>query len=281
VVLGLTSDLRGIVRDPYGTPVAGARIQIVGAGREEAISDGQGRFTIAWERRLQFRAATEFYLVARHEPRNLAAAVTVGRGTPAVEVRLQPGVTLTGQVVDLVNRPIAHAWAYATWNVPNWGDTPLAEEQIETDSSGRFELTAVPPGILCTIHACADGYGSKDQQAGVQAGAQRVLDVGLLSLSSATLSVSGHVRDGQGNPVADAAVYGWGQGQPIKLRTQTDGAGRFTLAGVCPGQVNLRIDSDLGNGRHTWTRARAGANDLEIGPPVPWASGTTRGSGPQ
>jgi hypothetical protein len=72
--------------------------------------------------------------------------------------------------------------------------------------------------------------------------------------------------DSRGNPVANALVYGWGEGQPIKLNAETDAQGRFTLDRVCAGQVNLRIDADLGDGRYLQIRtlANAGATGLEI-----------------
>jgi hypothetical protein len=268
VVMALTPNLHGVVRDPYKVPMVGAWISVVGAGREEATSDGQGRFDIAWDRRCQFREAAAFCLVARHERRNLAALIEIDGGTSVLEVKLQPGTTLTGRIVDSNGRGIAGAWVYVTVNVPNWGQTPLCDEQIKADGSGGFEIQAVPPGGRYTIHAYADKYGSKDVVVDTKTTTERSLDVGLLTLPSASLSVTGRILDTQGYPVAKATIYGWGEGQPIKLNTQADAEGRFTLAGVCAGRIDLRVDADWGDGKRLQAHVLAdgGATGLQITP---------------
>jgi hypothetical protein len=263
VLMSLTPNTHGIVRDPSKAPLAGAWISVVGAGREESTSDGQGRFDIAWDRRCQLREASAFCLVARHEQRNLAALIEIRGETSVLDVKLQSSVTLTGRIVDPDGRGIAGAWAYVTLHVPGWGQTPLGDEQIKADSSGGFEVRAVPPGGSYTIHAYAGGYGSKDMVVDVKTVADSSLDVGLVTLASARLSVAGRVLDTQGNPVANATVYGWGEGQPVRLNTQTDAEGRFMLAGVCAGRIDLRVDADWGGGNRL--RAHVFANGGDTG----------------
>jgi len=266
VALLLTPNVRGVVRDPEGLPVAGARVRIVGAGREEATSDEQGRFEIVWDRRYQFREAPTFYLVARHEPRNLVTTMVIGGEVTWLDVRLQACPALAGRLTNPQGQGIAGAWTYVTLTVPNWGDTPLSEEVTAAGADGRFQIRAVPPTGLCTLHSDAHSYGSKDTAVPVGTAKGLSLDVGTLTLPPANLSVSGRVVDSRGNPVANALVYGWGEGQPIKLNAETDAQGRFTLDRVCAGQVNLRIDADLGDGRYLQIRtlANAGATGLEI-----------------
>jgi hypothetical protein len=266
IALLLTPNVRGVVRDPAGLPVAGARVRIVGAGREEVISDEQGRFAIAWDRRFQFRDALTFCLLAQHELRNLATAMTIGRGATWLDVKLQAYPVLAGRLTDSNGQGLAHASAYVTLRVPNWGDTPLSEEVTETGADGRFEIRAVPAAGQCTLHVDAEAHGSKDTVVPVKTADGLSFDVGTLMLLPANLSISGRVLDSRGHPVARAMIYGWGEGQPIKLNTETDPEGRFTLGRVCAGQVNLRIDVDLGDGKHVQVRtlANAGATGLEI-----------------
>jgi protocatechuate 3,4-dioxygenase beta subunit len=89
-----------------------------------------------------------------------------------------------------------------------------------------------------------------------------------LTLLSASLSVTGQVLDTQGYPIGKAMIYGWGEGQPIKLNTQADAEGRFTLAGVCAGPIDLRVDADWGGGKHLQAHVLAdgGATGLQITP---------------
>lgn len=264
VVLALTPNVHGVVRDAGGTPIVRASVKVIGAGREEVTSDGQGRYDIAWDRRGQLRETPAFCLVARHERRNLGVVTEIGRDTSLLDVRLEPCAPLTGRIVDPDGRGIAGAWVYVTLSVANWGQTPLCDEQVRTDSNGRFEIRAVPPGRRYTIHAYARGYGGQDAVADVKTAA--ALDVGSVTLPRASLSVTGRVLDPQGNPLARAKVRGWGAGQPISLDAQTDAAGRFRLAGVCAGRVGLRVDSEWVRGvpLSTIVSADGGATNVEI-----------------
>ncbi len=266
VTLILTPTVRGVVRDPEGRPVAGARVRIVGAGREEATSDAQGRFEIAWDRQYQFRNALSFFLMAQHESRNLATTMAIGRNATWLDVKLQACPPLAGRLTDSSGQGIAGAGAYVTVRVPNWGDTPLSEEIAVTGADGRFRIRAVPPVGQCILHSNAQAYGSKDTDVPVKTANGLSFDVGTLTLPPANLSVTGWVLDAMGNAVAYATVYGWGEGQPLKLSAQTDAQGRFTLARVCPGKVNLRVDADVGDGRRVRGQvlADAGATGVVI-----------------
>ena len=266
VPLVLTPTVRGMVRDPEGRPRAGERVRIVGAGREETTSDEQGRFEIAWDRQYQFRNAVSFVLVAQHEPRNLATTMAIGRNTTWLDVKLQACPPLAGRLTDPSGQGIAGAGAYVTLRVPNWGETPLSEEIAVTDADGRFQIRAVPPIGQCILHSNAEAYGSKDTNVPVKTTNGLSFDVGTLTLPPASLSVTGWVVDASGSPIADAMVYGWGEGQPLKLSTRTDAQGRFTLTRVCQGKVNLRTDADLGDGRRLWGQvlADAGATGVVI-----------------
>jgi hypothetical protein len=266
VALILTPTVRGVVRDPQGRPVPGARVRIVGAGREEATSDPQGRFEIAWDRRYQFQNALSFVLVAQHELRNLAATMAIGRYATGLEVKLQDCPPLAGRLTDPSGQGIAGAGAYVTLRVPNWGDTPLSEEIAVTGADGHFQIRAVPPVGQFTLHSQADAYGSKDTDVPVKTASGLSFDVGTLTLPPATLSVTGWVLDVSGNPVAAARVYGWGEGQPLKISAQTDAQGRFTLARVCPGKVNLRTEANPGGERRLQGQvvADAGATGVVV-----------------
>jgi protocatechuate 3,4-dioxygenase beta subunit len=267
-VMPLTPNLHGVVRDPRGVPVAGTWISLLGGGGDEVISDGQGRFEIAWNRRCQFRGASAFQFVARQAVSQLAATVTVRGEARTLEVTLQPCPPVRGRIVDPNGEGISGAWVYATMNVADWGDVALGDEQMQADSEGRFEIPAVLPGMEYTIQAHADQYGNGSKSFDVTTVSAGALDIGSLTLPRADRSVAGRVVDAQGYPVVSAMVFGWGEGQPSKLSTQTDAEGRFTLAGVCAGRIDLRVDADWGGGNRLQAHvlARAGDTDVQITP---------------
>ena len=249
-------NVRGVVRDPQGSPVVGAQVKIVAGGRAEVTSDGQGRFEIAWEGTNQLHRKPAFWLVARHEQRNLAALVEIGKEANSLDVTLAPSVALTGRIVDSNGRGLRAAWVYVTLDVPDWGDTPLREEHIQADDSGRFEIPALAAGGRYAIHASANAYGSKAVVVEVGAAASRSLDLGAIALPAANLSVSGRVVDLRSRPVAHAMIQGYGQGQPVRLTAQTDAEGKFTLAGVCAGRIDLGVDP-YGKGKRLWAQVSA------------------------
>jgi hypothetical protein len=87
-----------------------------------------------------------------------------------------------------------------------------------------------------------------------------------VTLPPANLSVSGRVLDSRGNPIANAIIYGWGEGQPLKLNAETDAQGRFTLGHVCAGMVSLLVGVNVDEGRYlqVQTLVNAGAAGLQI-----------------
>ncbi|MCL5282242.1 MAG: carboxypeptidase-like regulatory domain-containing protein [Planctomycetes bacterium] len=150
--------------------------------------------------------------------------------------------------------------------MPNWGDTPLSEEIAVTGADGRFRIRAVPPISQCTLHSNAEAYGSRDTDVPIKTANGLSFDLGTVTLPPANLAVTGWVLDASGSPIAYATVYGWGEGQPLRLSAQTDARGRFTLARVCPGKVNLRVDASPGTERRLQGQvvADAGATGVVI-----------------
>ncbi len=248
VTLKETPKIRGVVRDPDGVPVAGARIRVLPVGREDVTSDAEGRFEAAWERRGWDEEGTIFCLLARHVGRNLAAAVEISESIEALDVNLEAGVTLTGRVVDPNGRGIAGARIRPMMNLSDWG-SPLSRNPMEADGNGSFEIRAVPAGHRYSVDAYADGYGSQDRRVESMNAVDGRLDVGTLKLPVANLSISGRIVDVEGHPVADATIEGYGEGQPSRCNTQADTEGNFTLEGVCGGRIHLQANTQQGRRR--------------------------------
>jgi uncharacterized GH25 family protein len=235
----------GVVRDAAGKPLESVKLNILPASYEEVGSDSQGKFEVSWDRRGWPGEETTFCLVARHKQSNLAAAVEIGEGTKTLDIKLEPGVTFTGKVVDPNGKGIANARIVVMLQARGWGST-IGRDRVQADAEGIFQVKAVPAGRKYSIYASAEGYGENRAEVQADNAVGNRLDIETITLPVANLSVSGQIVDAQGNPAAHANIEssGFGDGQPSRRNTRADAQGNFTLDGVCAGQVNIRADVD-------------------------------------
>jgi protocatechuate 3,4-dioxygenase beta subunit len=246
VTLKETPAIHGTVCDPNGAPTEGARVRILPGGQQETTSDAEGKFELTWDPQDWSRSGTVFCLVARHEARNLAAVVEVTEGRKDLVVELEPAAALTGRVADPNGQGIAGACVNAMLRGSGWRGL-LSRDEIRTDSKGTFELRAVPAGRTYDVDVFAGGYGSKSyEHVLVDTVGKDRLDLGGLTLPPAGLSVTGRVVDVHDEPVANAFLNMYGDGQPTGVRAQSDTDGRFTLQGVCPGGINIEVTARPG-----------------------------------
>jgi protocatechuate 3,4-dioxygenase beta subunit len=260
-----TPKIRGIVRDAGGTPVAGAQIRIMPGDRQDATSDPAGRFEVTWSRPGWLRPDAAVCLTARHEPRNLAAAVEIDEATTTLDVRLQPGIVIVGRIADPNGKAIAGARVMPSLSTSNW-TSALYPDELQTDGTGSFEARAIPMGHKYDLHVGAEGYGGKSRDGlDAEAAQQGRFDTGLWTLQPGNLSVSGRVVDAQNNPVAGASLHVYGDGQPNDVNARTDAEGRFTLQGVCPGGVNVEVNAGRrSEGLSALVFTDGGAADIKI-----------------
>ncbi len=259
-----TPNICGVVRDPEGALLPGVRIVVLPFGQEGTASDSEGRFEIAWTRRNWGRKDTTLCVVARDKQRNLAATVDISEDTGELDIKLAPGVTLTGRVADPNGGGIAGARIRPMLNVSNVG-SPLSRTEDRADDGGCFTIPGLPAGSRYDVDASADGYGNQRVRVEAMNAVDGQLDIGTLTLPVANLTISGRVVDMAGQPVSNAIIEGYGQGQPSRCSTQADIEGAFTLAGVCAGRINIEAEANQGGRRlsaHVLTDG--GASDMRI-----------------
>jgi protocatechuate 3,4-dioxygenase beta subunit len=258
--------INGVVRDENGEPVKDAILKIFPmGGRDEIRSDAEGKYEVSWDPRMwgPDERETVICLVARHEKLNLAGAVEISQDTQTLDIKLQPGITFAGKVVDTDGKGIAGAHIRAMLRVSSWGSS-LSREQVKADDKGNYQLNAIPAGHKYSIGASAEGYGQKDVDAHTDNAVDNRLNIETITLPPANLSVSGQIVDKEGNPVPDARVEGSGRDQP-RPNTLTDKQGNFTLDGLCEGTVYIRADVSRGSKRlSARVSTDAGASGISI-----------------
>lgn len=255
--------IAGVVRDQAGNPLAGVKVEVKPTGREGAVTDASGRFEAGWDPASWGPQSTTFVLVARDVTRNLAEAVDMEEQPGNLDIKLRPGLIITGAVLDQEGKPLPGARVRVMLRVSNWGAS-LGGGESSAGPDGRFEVKALPPERKYQITALADGYGKQDVQVNDSDFKDNRYDAGRLQLPLANLSITGVAVDPNDQPVAGASVSGYGEGQPDLFNIQTDAEGKFTVKGVCAGSIRLSVNSRGPTRMYGSAQAEGGATDLRI-----------------
>jgi len=253
--------ITGVVRDEKDKPVESVKLKVCPTGGQDVNSDAEGKFEVNWDPRGWGERETIFYLVARHEQRNLAAAVEIDEDTKTLDIKLKPGVTFTGKVVNPDGKGIANARITPMLRASNWGSS--MGRYIEADAEGNFEVKAIPAEHKYSITASAEGYGQNRTEVQADDAVDNQLDVGTLTLAVANLSVSGVVVDANDKPVADARISTYGEGQPYR-NTQTDAEGKFTIEKICAGKIRISANISGRTRLYGSVETEGGATDVKV-----------------
>ncbi|NNE16963.1 MAG: hypothetical protein HKN10_00670, partial [Myxococcales bacterium] len=143
VVMSAGVTLLGEVLDDWtneGLP--GVRVRLEGPAQLESKTRGDGTFVIR-------QAATGIYEVSFSHPDFETQTQRVVLEPPRYvdqpqeldRVRLQPGGSIEGQVLDAYSEPVPTAEV-------TWGDPPLWHRASRSDTDGRFVLRGVPAGSV-------------------------------------------------------------------------------------------------------------------------------------
>ena len=260
----LDSGVTGVGRvvDGAEAPVAGAEVRLVPVeagdmrrvffrarlarrggdedGPTPAVTDSEGRF------RLPNLAPGRYHMEV--EAAGFAPAAVPGLAIPAEAgetdlgtVVLAPGVRVEGAVRDPQGAAVADAEVFlAEREAPVFqtGEEPAAR----SDAAGRFTVADLEPGKRHMLVVSKAGFSS--ETANVLAGEGATVEVVLRPAGT----ISGRVRNEDGDPVAEAAVFAQPEaaaGPRVLARPRrpatTDEQGAFRSEDVEPGDVELTV----------------------------------------
>ena len=260
--LAVNPKITGVVRDDKGRPLEGVQLKIWPFGMGEFISNAEGQFEINWDPQfLHVGVDASYSLIGRHEERNLSINAPIDTETRTMDIKLRPGVLFTGKVVDTDGKAIAGAKLTVMMRALNLG-TAMRHEPYRTDSDGNFEIRAVPDGIKYSISVAADDYGRKYKDIDINQAENGKLDLGIMTLSPANLTVSGVVVDENDKPLANVKVESRSPNQPYNI-AQTDKDGKFELK-VSQGRLTVRATSTGSPKLFGSVATEGGAADIKI-----------------
>ena len=239
--------LHGRVVDPDGQPVLKAMvfgIQNLGKSSGVVVQDlsgGDGTFDLYFghqPEQVQLFAGTHPDLGAQGDRQ---ASEIVGPfypnddGTPEIEIKLFPTAAISGTVLDTEGTPVSNARVIPRGE--NAVEGTAMWEAAETREDGSFELPGLPQGSYDLdldppdtdrfIRALPPNDRIDVAWGESKSGLALVLDLGI--------SISGHVYDHAGDPIADATVSG---GESYS-RTKADGA--YRLTGLTGGRYEISV----------------------------------------
>lgn len=175
---------------------------------------------------------------------NLAVAQELDEETTNLVLKLEPGLTLAGRV-ESDGKPLSNVTAQLVF----WSDSfgQCFPGMARTNTPGRYEIPALPPGRKYGVIVSAAGYSQRQNhnlEISTEPGRQELDPV---ELKPATLRLAGQLVDSDDKPVARCNVSIGGDEQPNES-TRTDRDGRFSFAHVCEGPVQVSAISQRSEG---------------------------------
>ncbi len=254
---------RGVVRDPSGAPVPGLSLLIFppyGFNSGPVKTDRDGKFEFVWKPQQRTGMQETYSVIARDLKRGLALAQNLEDEAGQLELRLQPGLALSGVVQDAAGKPLSNAAVQLYLWSGNMG-SPLDNQPAMTDARGQFEFRTLPRERKYSVSANANGYGSANQEFQAEETGTNRLELAPLVLRVADRQLSGEVIDSEEKPAAGAMVNIYGEGQP-NASIRADEHGRFLFAQVCEGRI--RISAYMGGISRAFGSASAQGGDTNV-----------------
>lgn len=242
VVLSPTSRISGRVLDAASRPVSGAVIQateervetvagmpVFGTGRQletRSQEDGSFSFEGVEPGSIELTASG-----AQWQESSLRLRLAAGQDLEGVELTLHEAAILEGTVLGQDGTPVVGA-EIGRHRPPRPGEMRIEAPLALSDADGRYRIDRLAPGRL-SLSASHGVFGQAVQELDLQPG-ENALDFRL----QGGQTVSGHVLDRSGSPVAAARIWMRAStGTLPEVLSEPDGAFRFE--GIAPGSYLL------------------------------------------
>lgn len=266
----LEGTLSGIVINPAGEPVVGARVwrwDPVGKPTDETRTDAQGRFHLgpieaAYRPHASLLIDADGY--ARHDIPGESYSIFPGADNDLGTIRLDHGRVFTGRVFDAGGEPRAgvmvecevrrHCLGHTVASIgPKW--------TVETDSEGRYRTPPMPVGDLSVSVKVPDRQAAHASRSVLPDGEEEIEPIRL----NKDAPISGVVTDERGEPIAGVTITTYYGYEPVV----TDASGAFTIHGFGSeaefpmqarkdGYVPIRGHVEVSGAKISWRR-----NDLD------------------
>ncbi|MBN2591007.1 MAG: hypothetical protein JXA96_14165 [Sedimentisphaerales bacterium] len=256
----------GIVFDLDGKPAKDILVTVKISG-DEIYTKEDGRFVVRYDKHW---AGDGLFVLARDIPRNLAAIVHTKDFNEPSQLSLSPSLIIKGKITDPNGKGIPASRVGMSLYLDSQNVVTDLGTEVFTENEGLFELKAIPkkPNELeYRIEAYSTGFAPKTYVIrNIKNESSRIIDLGVIELQPANMSITGTVEDANGLPQPHTIIFLGGRegvGQPQK-NTATDEQGRFEIRGVREGplSVSANFSSDpKGTGS---TSAYAGDKDIKI-----------------
>ena len=235
------ASLTGVVTSARG-PVAGAQVQARPLSAPEddyesyawAQTDAEGGFELTG-----LDPLLEYDLEIGHELFRTLRRKGVRPGAPREAFRLEPGMQVSGVVVDEDGEPVAEAWvtASAAQVAPVTAEYAASSKGSGTDAQGRFRIGGLAPGRIRLEAGIPGESWTPGQAVVVAAGSENVRIV-----IRSGIALSGRIVHADGTVPAQVVLEVLDEeGDSLTAQIVAHEQGRFVVRGLEPGSYRLRV----------------------------------------
>jgi protocatechuate 3,4-dioxygenase beta subunit len=254
--------ISGTVYDPSGNPVEGARVGVTPSWGpvDGAVTGKDGEYSLHWQAQQGMRGV-KYFVVAQDTRRNLAGMEEIDAKKTQASVRLAPGFSVSGTVLDTQGNPLTRANVNLNMMVGNMGGM-IGREPVSVGSDGTFTISALPKGQQYSVFISAADHGSAQKSITRTQSQGDSVQLAPFKLRTADQELAGQLLGVDGKPLSGAQVYTYGNNQP-NVNARTDSSGHFKFK-VCSGPINVNAFLPQGGGGNNYASIQARGGDMNV-----------------